>query len=379
MKTKVVIGSVLKPVDDIRHYQKIARTLATGKESEIEIHVGAHCGESQPTETNIHFHSLYCFSRLSTRRFFAGWKFFLFLRSMKPDVIICATHELLWPSVWYALWNKTKVVYDVQESYFHNIFYSNVFPFPISFILAFYVRIKELILTQMVDMFWLAEEVYFDQLPFLNKSKSWLLENKSLPMKNNTTVVSQSGDARCLELLMVGTLAKEYGTLDLVNLMSSMFIKYPALTGKVRLKIVGYAAQSSVRGELQSLVKAHEWIKGEIGSKPIPHEVVLAEMGTTDLVMMPYRFGKATNNRIPTKLWECMAMNIPFIVQHATLLESKFKSIKLYNSLDFKSADSADKLAGLLSNTNWEALKKTTHKEAVHWDSTLLNSVFTKL
>src|SRR3954470_4064071 len=94
-KKKIVLASVLKPVDDTRMFEKMAKSLAAINQFEIFI-IGF------PTQRNINHQNITTisypyFTRLSIRRLAARWKYFRHLLAIKPDVIIFNTHELIIP------------------------------------------------------------------------------------------------------------------------------------------------------------------------------------------------------------------------------------------------------------------------------------------
>ena len=91
--TRILLASVLKPVDDTRMYEKLGKAFAKIDKAEIHI-AGFHANNVVPEE-KIELHPLFNFDRLSYRRFGASLKIWLLLIKVKPEVIIANTHELL--------------------------------------------------------------------------------------------------------------------------------------------------------------------------------------------------------------------------------------------------------------------------------------------
>ena len=138
-KSRIVIASVLKPVDDSRLYEKIAQTLADSGRYEVHT-MGV---ESAPTHSgNIKQHAFKPFRRLSPGRFLAPWRILIRTFRLKPDVLIIATHELLYTALFLKLTTGCRIIYDVQENYYWNILYTPAFPLLINPFVALYVRGK---------------------------------------------------------------------------------------------------------------------------------------------------------------------------------------------------------------------------------------------
>ena len=92
-KRRLVLASVLKPVNDTRMYEKIGQSLAD--KTDFEIHIIGYPSLQPETDSNIFFHPLQSFHRISWRRVFAPLQVLLLVRKVKPEVLIITTHELL--------------------------------------------------------------------------------------------------------------------------------------------------------------------------------------------------------------------------------------------------------------------------------------------
>lgn len=106
-KTKIVIASVLKPVDDVRNYEKIAISLATNENYAITI-LGTE-GNSLSENSRIVFNSWGKFKRLSLQRLIIQRIFWEKLTQEKPGLIICTTFELLLTSALFSLGIRQKL------------------------------------------------------------------------------------------------------------------------------------------------------------------------------------------------------------------------------------------------------------------------------
>ena len=92
-KTRILIASVLKPVNDTRMFEKVGQSLA--KLSETEIHIAGFKAKNLSNASGIYFHPIFSFNRISFGRIQAQWNYYKLLLQLKPEVIIPNTFELL--------------------------------------------------------------------------------------------------------------------------------------------------------------------------------------------------------------------------------------------------------------------------------------------
>src|SRR6185295_1201799 len=92
-KRRIVIASLLKPVDDTRMFEKMAVTLSDS--GQYEIYIIGHPSQNIPANANIHFFPLPAFSRISFGRLLAPLRVLRILYQVKPQILIVNTHELL--------------------------------------------------------------------------------------------------------------------------------------------------------------------------------------------------------------------------------------------------------------------------------------------
>src|SRR6478609_12121995 len=108
-KRRIVLASILKPVNETRMFEKMGTTLANTGDYEVFI-IGSP--ETVKTEyPNIRFSELSYFPRISLKRLIAPWKVFRKLQSIKPELVIIGTHELLVVAMLYRLTSSAKIIY----------------------------------------------------------------------------------------------------------------------------------------------------------------------------------------------------------------------------------------------------------------------------
>jgi very-short-patch-repair endonuclease len=163
-KRRIVLASILKPVDDTRMFEKMATTLVRSGGYEVDI-VG-YPSTSQVSHPPIRFVPFKSFKRVSIARLFAKWRVFSKAWSVRPDILVFNTHELMVPAIWMKILLGTSIIYDVRENHYRNILHSGSFPFIIRWPLALLVRFKEKLLAPMIDHFILAEKGYEKEFRF---------------------------------------------------------------------------------------------------------------------------------------------------------------------------------------------------------------------
>ncbi len=301
----VAILSVLKPVDDTRNYEKIAVSLSNTNKYDINI-IGFWT-KKIPLAKGITFHPIFHFQRNSLARILAPVKIWQILYKLKPELIIVTCTELLAVTCLYKIIFGTRIVFDVQENYYRNILYSGAYSNLLKYPLAYYTRVTEYITSPFIDLFILAEKVYEYQLTFMNKNLL-VVENKATVSYNLRH--SKHIHRHKKRFLYCGTITRHYGIFDAISFFKSISTQF----ADCELIIAGYAPDKEVLKEV--LKEKEDWLSIKIvgGSYLLTHSEIVTEMMLADYVLLPYQPGKSLDGRIPTKLYECLAMEIPIII-----------------------------------------------------------------
>jgi hypothetical protein len=352
-KKILVIASVLKPVNDSRNYEKTA--ISISKSGNYQIHLVGQKVLNIPTDSSILFNPLFSFSRLSVKRFFTSWIFLNYLFRTKPDLIIVTTFELLLPSILYKILKSKKLIYDIQENYFRNLIYTNSFPFGIKHILAIGVRALEYGTRPFVNHYLLAEKNYQKEFSF-TKNKHTILENKLLKSSVKPRMKRQDD---CIQLLYTGTIAENYGVFEAVELTKNLY----KLDSKIRLKIIGFAAQKTVLEKLKNEIQNLDFITITGGETFVPHQEILTAIAEADFGLISYRPDKSTENCIPTKIYEYLAHKLPYLISPNPIwleLTSKYNAGITIDFLNYN----ADKILEQLRETKFYTSEAG---EEVYW------------
>lgn len=321
MPTKILIGSVLKPVDDIRHYHKIAKSLL---QKDVEIHIFGFYSEAKSEDQRVIFHPSKSFKRISLNRVLTPIRFFLLGLKLKPRTIICGTHELLKVSVYLRLFTKAKIVYDIRENYYHNIIYTKTFPSLIKYPIAWIVRINEWIGSLAIDHYLLAEKCYENELSFIEKRPYTVIENKYKPVQQ---LEIKTHKVENLDFIITGTITELYG----INEAIAFFKKVSDIDPKAKLSIIGI-----YRGNTIPAKHKYANIQWEIDSKPIPYSKIQSVLKKGGIALLPYQPNKSTKEKIPTKFYEYLYYHIPMIIQKNSIWEDFLEPYKAAIFIDFK-------------------------------------------
>jgi len=300
-KRRIVIASVLKPIDDTRMYEKMGKSLATF----YEVHIIGHASICQPVDVPIHFHPSPLFKRLSIKRWLVRWQMLKAIAKLKPDLLIITTHELLLTALLCKL-TGCRIIYDVQENYYRNIRYTAAFPKIVRPLLALYVRCKEYLAAPFIDHFFLAEKGYTQELQFPRK-RFTILENK---LKRPFLQQHQRKRVNDLHFLFTGTLAETTGIFIAIDLIEKLYCEDPS----VRLTIIGYCAQLATLEKLRSQIANKPYILLKGGDILVPHAEILKEIESASIGIVAYPFNPSTTHSVPTKLYEYLGYQLPILL-----------------------------------------------------------------
>ena len=309
IKTKLIIASTLKPIDDSRMFEKFGVSLA--KTNEYEVNIIGFRSKNTLAHHSIEFHPHGPFGRTSFERFTQPFKIFQNYIKVKPKVIICNTHELLIVTFLYKILFGGKIIYDIRENYVKNIKNTNVFHPVLKPLLAAYVRLKELMTKPFFDGFIMAEKVYSAQLSFVPKSKCIVIENKYVPILNDgdTPPLAQQHDK--ITLLYSGTLSESNGVFDAIEIASQLH----QIDGRIRLKIIGFCALKKDLLRLKEAVLGKEYIALTGGDYLVPHSEIVNEIKSANFGLVLKKTNNGVNDdKLLTRLYEYSANRLPMII-----------------------------------------------------------------
>jgi hypothetical protein len=302
-KRRIVIASVLKPVNDTRMSEKIAQSLADTCQFELHV-IGLQANVLPVSGIIPHPHSP--FPRLSLTRLITPWKIFRKINALRPSLLIITTHELIWPALLLKTLTDCKIVYDLQENYFRNILHTRAFPLPVRPFLALYVRLKEVVSSPFIDHYFLAEKSYVSEIRFIGK-RFTVLENK---MKKPAQLRPRKRNAG--KLLFSGTLAETTGVFQAIRIATALHSVDPAIS----LTLIGYCPQRSTLQKIKNEIAKLPYIQLIGGDKLVPHHEILTLIEESDAGIIAYPDNPSTINAIPTKLYEYLGLRLPILLTY---------------------------------------------------------------
>lgn len=305
---KIALCSVLKPLDDPRMAAKIGQTLS---DQGNKVYVFGS-GEKRFLKMiegydliPIPFGHI---DRKSVKRMLFQAFLFLKLFRIRPEVVVCHALELM-PILVVGRWIVGyKLVYDIQENYFLNIKYQEVYQGWMKSILLRLVISMERFLAQYVDRFWVAEMSYFDELSFLGDRATYL-PNVSIQL--NPVVPHSFEDQSQLQFLVYGNISKEYGTLEAIQLFDHLKQVFIGST----LTIIGKCTDESY---LQSIIRVSsdkQDVVLEVSSLGVSFPEIQEKVRQADMVIMSYQANRSINLCIPTKMYECISLGKAMLVR----------------------------------------------------------------
>ncbi len=350
MKKKIVIASVLKPVDDVRAYWKLSQSIA--KTNKYEVNIIGNKGKKPSSDENIRFHPISIKRSNWLKRVLIREQILFKVLRLKPDILIITTHELINTALLCKILLRCKVVYDVQENYKKNLIHIN--PAFMKKLAAWLVRWKENLSQLFIDTFWLAEKCYVDELSFTSK-KNFIIENKAFKYSMSER------DYSIIKMLYSGTVSDYGGVKRAVDL----FIHLIKKNQNCKLHIIGQVHDKSLSSWLKNQQKMIPQLELNISDRPIPHEEILNAIDQCNLGIIGYMPSEVNKHKVPTKLYEYSRYRLPYLVQKNTQWCRLGKKLGGAIPIDFKNISGDDILKSI---ANTEDLFPNQYPEEATWE-----------
>ncbi|GGK80377.1 glycosyltransferase [Rufibacter glacialis] len=362
IRKRILLASLLKPVSDTRLYEKIGKSLA--KLPQLEIHVAGYAAPlpAAPESAGIIFHPVFSFQRLSIGRFTAQKAYWALLHKVQPAVLVVGTHELLLVSWLYAKRHRCQLVYDVQENYYLNLTTQQVYPGLLAKSMASIIRGIEKAVAPAIRHFFLAEQSYASELPFI-MDRFTVLQNKYLPPSDQPAISSTREvvlqHVNPLRLLYSGTISKLYGVLEAIRFTGRLHKWVPS----AELTIIGYCADQTFLQELQALIRPLPYVRLIGGNTLVPHQEILYQQRHHHVGLLPYRPHPSTFACLPTKLFEYIGNGLVVLMEENPLWAEVLRRTTAGTCLSFDQELSGQEVATLLHQVFYQ----TGIPEEVFW------------
>lgn len=285
-KTSIAIVSILKPVNDIRSYEKMAKSLAATGAYSITL-IGAKSGDRKEHsgDKDIEFKSLPAFKRLGLKRLLMPLIVLKSIIKLKPELIIVNTYELLIVTIVNQIIFGGKIVYDLQENYFRNLVFQNNYPPIIKHILGGLIKFKELLLCPFIHHFILAEKGYKKELGFI-QNRFTIIENKAIIGAPFHRVKSTNDN---LKFLFTGNISENSGVLTAL----SFYDKIHKAIAHASFTIIGHCPSSSFLKKLQTKITGD--IELIVSPTPIEYSEIIDQITQSDVGIVSYKINPRAN------------------------------------------------------------------------------------
>jgi glycogen(starch) synthase len=358
----IVLGSVLKPVTDVRLYQKIALALAQVPTNQLHIIGNASTKLPENIPTNIQLLPIATFHRTSYQRLLYQFVFWTYLQKIQPQIIIVNTVELLPVIVLYKFFThkKIKLVYDIMENYYQNIAFQATYSAYYRKPLAWAAKQIEVFCSQWVEKFLLAEKCFLTELQYLfynqktanqlvgshTFTKKILLAENKYQVKTNENLNIEANKIKLyltmpLHFIYTGTISKAYGLLEGIELLKKVYMVNPTIT----FTIIGYCTDILYYQQIETALQTAPFVRNFISTTtPIAHENIIAAVKEANVALLPYLPNISTQNRIPTKFYEYIYYQIPMLIPKNKVWEDFCVPYKCAISIDFQQISGAELL-----------------------------------
>lgn len=307
IKARIVIASVLKPVTEPRAFHKLALSLR--ETNKYRINIIGFCSKKKPVLEDLVFTEIFCRPRIHPLRLLASFKFLGEVFRYRPRLVIVTTYELLLPALVGKLFLRYRLIYDLQENYHQNVLLNQTMFGGIRSMAAGMIRLIERAAHTFIDHYFFAEQVYTSQFPYIREFT--VLENKfAEPLISSGSVAT-----RKTTFVISGTITPVYG----VEKALTWFISLQQEIPEVSLRIVGHVPLSSFKSAIEKQVAWHPNISLNLSSKPLPYSVVLEAVNQAEIVLMPYDIVESIRTKIPSKLYESIALKKPVLISENPL------------------------------------------------------------
>ncbi|MCL6261594.1 hypothetical protein M3O96_21015 [Aquiflexum sp. TKW24L] len=310
----IVIASVLKPLKDPRAYYRFG--ISMRETNKYLINIIGFSLKKESDEKNIKFHAIFSKNRNHFSRLFAGWRFFKRINKIKPKMVIITTFELLPAALLAKCLLRFTLVYDLQENHVLNLSQNKTMSGWKKKLAISFVSFVESCSKPFIDHYFFAEEVY--QIEFPKIKNHTLLPNKYYgPARDINSFTLSSGQN--LRFLISGTLTEVYGILEGIEWFKSIHFYYPQAT----LTVIGHVPMPVFYQKLKEATADQSSIRFQGSENPILYTAVLMAYAESDIVLLPYHQKPSISSKIPSKMYESIALGKPCLFQ----INSKWEKI----------------------------------------------------
>ncbi|EFK94989.1 lps biosynthesis rfbu related protein [sediment metagenome] len=332
-QTEIVIASVLKPLKDPRLYYRFAFSLR--ETNKYLINIIGFSTKKETDEKNIKFHSLFWKKRNDPSRLIVGFRFIKTLFKVKPKLVIITTFELL-PAAVFAKWLfGYALIYDRRENYILNLDQNKTLRGWKKELSKGLVKSIESCSNLFIDHHFFAEKIYQKEFPKIKNHT--LLQNKYFGIEQIIKPVKLDPNKN-LRFLISGTLTEVYGIMEGVTWFKSILTDYP----NAILTVLGHCPILEFGEKLKESIGDQKSINLRISDSPLSYADILSAYQGSDIVLLPYHQIPSISPKIPSKLYESIALGKPCLFQNNSLWNSICSEYPAGIGIDFNDIKNAN-------------------------------------
>jgi glycosyltransferase involved in cell wall biosynthesis len=358
-KVPVLIASTLKPIMDVRAFEKLA--LSLGETNTYSLFIIGFSRKRPISIPGFRFFS--SMSHFDSRfdRILAQLRFIRRLIQVRPKVLICCTYELLPIASFLKPVLKYKMVYDVQENYRLNLSINPDLSEERERKAAALIRKAESV--KGIDLYLLAEQCYVEEMP--EKKPFLILENKFKGEIKQKLPIHLNGK-KAIKFCITGTITPAFGIGDAVVWYREILKNF----SDSELIIAGHCPLDSFREKLEKAANEIPGLSLKLDQKPIGHKELIKDLVNSDFALLPYQNHPAIRDKMPTKLFECAALGIPVLISPNPIWEKFLADFSGGIAIDFLNPSEATKsLNTALEHTFFTS----TPSESILWKTEKLH------
>ncbi len=364
---KIVITSILKPVTEVRMYERFALSLAKTNKYEINI-IGIKPKNERKAEMPIRFHYLKASNRSIISRMGRWLQAYNIWLKIRPHLIIVTVPELIPIALLFKFFYHSKLIYDVQENYERNIIFQGIYKQPLKTLVLLGLRFCEWMAGVGMDNFILAEKCYENQTGF-HKQKYVTLENKTQPLE-----VARP-DHKNFRLLFTGIISNYSG----IHRALMFYRSLKRELENAELHIVGFSYHKEIRKLLLDEKSKDPMINLTGIDYFVDHREIVKCICSSDLGIICHEINRVSEDRKPTKLFEYAFYSLPYVVQCNTRWSAYSKKYGGGIEVDFDAPDIKNVLNQLKHNEHDMNEDKTHLSSWVREEPKLLDLISNEL
>ncbi|EKB48007.1 hypothetical protein B879_03398 [Cecembia lonarensis LW9] len=122
---------------------------------------------------------------------------------------------------------------------------------------------------------------------------------------------------------------------------------------EISLHIIGHCPLPEFEKMLKEMADRNKGIRLDISPIPVPYAQILEAYRSADMVLLPYRQIPSISPKIPSKLYECLAMGIPFLHSPNALWHSFSDKYQAGFEVDFTLNDQGKEIMARLRSSKF--------------------------